>query len=253
MIQTYRIADKNIEIRSVYDEVHEYCRDYLTDGNPDFFVETTKADIDYEREWSLRSAAAEGRAPQNSSDSGLEELAVYRIIAEKMPEYNTFLFHGSALSVNGEGILFAAPSGTGKSTHAALWRKAFGDEVVMVNDDKPLIRVEEEVTVFGTPYNGKHRLGLNISVPLKALGIIERSLKNSVQKVTKEEIKALYPRFLQQMYRPADPAMLSASIELLDRMLSIVPVYRIFCNMEPEAAIVCREETKVGNGTKNVE
>jgi serine kinase of HPr protein (carbohydrate metabolism regulator) len=60
-----------------------------------------------------------------------------------MPYYDTFLFHGSAIAVDGVGYLFTAKSGTGKSTHARLWRELLGARAVMVNDDKPLLRVTE--------------------------------------------------------------------------------------------------------------
>ena len=46
----YKIADKVVEVNSIYDEVHEYCADYLTDEPADYSVTTTQADIDFERE-----------------------------------------------------------------------------------------------------------------------------------------------------------------------------------------------------------
>lgn len=101
MKQTYKIAEKIIEINSIYEEVHDYCRDYLFEGTPDLTVITTENDIEYERQKSAKNDIAEGRPVQNWSDSYLEELAVYRKIAEKMPEYDTFLFHGSAVAVDG--------------------------------------------------------------------------------------------------------------------------------------------------------
>lgn len=58
---------------------------------------------------------------------------------------NTFLFHGSCVAVDGEGYLFAAKSGVGKSTHARLWRELLGDRAVMFSDDEPLIRVTDAV------------------------------------------------------------------------------------------------------------
>ena len=176
MTGTYKFAGKVIEINSIYSQVHDHCIEYRTDEPPDFTVTTTQSDIGSEREHNARTAEAEGRKVYNSSDSYLEELSVYRKIAERMLEFDTFLFHGSCVSVDGEGYLFTAKSGTGKSTHTRLWREYLGERAVMVNDDKPLIRADGKgVTVFGTPYNGKHRLGANISVPLKAVCILERS------------------------------------------------------------------------------
>ena len=32
----YKIADKSVEINSLYEEVHEYCKEYLTEEKPDY-------------------------------------------------------------------------------------------------------------------------------------------------------------------------------------------------------------------------
>ncbi|MBR6274477.1 MAG: hypothetical protein IKR27_05655 [Lachnospiraceae bacterium] len=243
MKQVYKIADKIIEIESLYARVHEYCKDYLVSGQAhDFSVKTTPEDIVYERERNERTAELEGRRKYNSSDEYLEELAVYRKIAEKMPDYDTFLFHGSCVAVDNEAYLFAAVSGTGKSTHARLWREYLGERAVMVNDDKPLIRVNESgVTVFGTPYNGKHRLGSNISVPLKAVCILTRDETNHIEKITKQQA---YATLLQQTYRPADPLQLAKTMSLLDRLSDRVKLYLLGCNMDIEAAKISYEGMK---------
>ena len=39
------MADKVIEVNSIYEKVHEYCKDYLTDGPTDFSVCITPEDI----------------------------------------------------------------------------------------------------------------------------------------------------------------------------------------------------------------
>ena len=99
-----------------------------------------------------------------------------------MISYDTILFHGSVIAVDGIGYLFTAKSGTGKSTHTRLWREYFGDRAAMVNDDKPLLKItDSSVIAYGTPYNGKHRLGTNISVPLKAICILTRAADNHIE------------------------------------------------------------------------
>jgi len=234
MTGVYRFADKNIKIESVCDDVHEYCKEYKSDSEPDFTVVTTINDIEYEKKRSASNDIYEGKSVVEYNDGYLEELAVYRKIAEKMPEYDTFLFHGSAVAVDGQAYLFTAKSGTGKSTHTRLWRKLLGERAVMVNDDKPLIRADERgVVVFGTPYNGKHRLGNNISVPIKAVCILERSEKNHIRQITKSEA---YATILQQSYRPDNVAALSKTLILIDKMSEQVAFWRLGCNMELEAA-----------------
>ncbi len=224
MKQIYRIADKTVEIESIHDEVHALCRDYAAQGAPDFSVSVTQADIERERAF----ADAEYR------DSYLETLAVYRKISEIMPTYDTFLFHGSAIEADGAGYLFAAPSGTGKSTHTRLWRELLGGRARMINDDKPLLRVEKGgVTVFGTPWNGKHRLGSNIASPLRAVCFLERGEENSILVLRPEQA---FPLLMGQVYRPRDGDAMRRTLQLLDSLCRSVGFYRLRCNRDPAAA-----------------
>ncbi len=234
----YKIADKVVSVTSIYDEVHEYCAEYQTDENADYSVTTTQADIDYERRKSAREDEIEGIPVRRFSDSYLEELAVYRRIAEKMIDFDTVLFHGSVIAVDGAGYLFTAKSGTGKSTHTRLWREYFGDRAVMVNDDKPLLHIADTVTAYGTPYNGKHRLGTNISVPLKAICILTRAADNHIEPITREQA---YTMLIQQVYRPADMLKMAKTLELADRLADSVKLYRLGCNMDISAAKVAFE------------
>ena len=224
MEKVYRFAELNIGICSVSDEIHRLCQSYLTDSSAQFTVQVSRRDIDLER--------ANADRP-GYSDAYLETLAVYRKIAEKMPDYDTFLFHGSAVAADAQAYIFTAKSGTGKSTHARLWRDLLGDRAVMVNDDKPLIRVHADgsATVYGTPWDGKHRLSSNIAVPVRAICILERSPENHIREITKAEA---LPMLIQQTYRPADPAALAKTLTLLDWLN--VKLYRLGCNMDISAA-----------------
>lgn len=234
MKDVYKIADKNIKFVSLHEDIHEYCCDYRSDGDPDFEITTSKSDINFEREKSARENIAEGHEIINYSDGYLEELAIYRKIAEKMPAYDTFLFHGSAVAVDGVSYMFTAPSGTGKSTHVKLWCDLLGNKAIMVNDDKPFIKItQNKVIVYGTPFNGKHRRGNNISVPLKAICILERSESNHIHKITANEA---YTKLLQQTYRPLNPLALTKTLQLLDELMKRVDFYHLCCNMDIEAA-----------------
>lgn len=232
----YRIAGHGIRISSLHGEVHRLCRDYAASGEPDVTITTTQAQINYERDRSAAEAALEGIPPGTFSDAYLETLAVYRQLADAMAAWDTILFHGSVIAVDGVAYLFTAKSGTGKSTHTRLWRQLFGERAVMVNDDKPLIHIEKNgVTVYGTPWNGKHGLGTNIAAPLRAVCVLERGVENVIHSVAAEEV---YPLLLQQTYRPSDPAILLRVLELLDGMMAGVGLYRLSCNMDPEAAAI---------------
>ncbi len=234
-----KLADTVIRIEPVFEYIREYCRDYITEEQASFTVRTESGDITFERESSAKEAEREGRVDGIYSDAYLETLAVYRNIAERMLAYDTLLFHGSVIAVDGMGYLFTAKSGTGKSTHTRLWRERFGNRAVMVNDDKPLLKVTEDgVIAYGTPWDGKHRLSTNCSVPLKAICILTRSEENHIEEISPGEA---YQMLLQQTYRPKNGAFMLQTLELIDRVMKNIRFYRLGCNMSPEAARVAFE------------
>lgn len=233
---TIGLADQAVGVRANYESTRDFCRDYLTTKEPDFSVDICREEIDFERQKSAREDVLEGIPVREFSDAYLETLAVYRKIADKMLYHDTLLFHGSAIAVDGEGYLFTAQSGTGKSTHSRLWREVFGDRAVMVNDDKPLLRITDKgVEVFGTPWNGKHHLGANLSAPLKAICLLERGTENQIREIPFREA---LPMLLQQSYRPTAAKEMNKLLDLLDRMTHRCAFYRLQCNMDRRAALL---------------
>ena len=109
-------------------------------------------------------------------------------MAEKLIEKGVLLVHGSALCVDGQAVVFVAPSGTGKSTHARLWREVYGEQIWMINDDKPMLKIEgDQVLVYGTPWDGKHHLSRNASAPLKAMVHVKRSESNAIMPLNRAD------------------------------------------------------------------
>lgn len=251
----YKIAGCVIEIRSLYDEVQALCHGYECEASgeasPELLIEITEADIENERERSAREEAYE--AGNGKIDDGecvrasatqypaayLETLAVYRKLCEYIVSRDGFLFHGSALAFDGQGCIFTAKSGTGKSTHTALWRKVFGKRVVMINDDKPIILLggEEAPTVCGTPWNGKHGLGSNICVPLRAICFLERGERNQIVELDGSEV---FYRLLGQTFRPSSAEALKKTLILLSTLCRKIKFYKLCCNMQDEAATVSK-------------
>lgn len=231
-----KIAEKTIEINSIYDTVMNLCTDYISDDIPDFSVTVTQEDIEFERKKSEAEDIKEGKPVRNFPDGYLETLSVYRKICDELVESGIILFHGSVIAVDGEGYLFTAKSGTGKSTHTRLWREYFGERAIMINDDKPLIRVTKSgAIVYGTPWDGKHRLSTNTSVPLKAICILERGCENHIEKISRSEA---YPMLLQQVNRPSGALKMHKTLEIIDMIVETAGLYRLSCNMDISAAEV---------------
>ena len=228
----YRMADLSIQIDTLYPYTQEYCAKYSCQDLPSLVVRTSLRDIRREAEISKNTSLREGRALTEFSDQYLESITVYRKIAEILPEHDGFVFHGSAVAVDGKGYIFTAKSGTGKTTHTNLWKKLLGDRARIVNGDKPIIRILGGVPyVYGSPYSGKERLNENTRVALKAICVLERAKENAIRVITRREA---LPMLIQQTYRPADPAAMEKTLSLLDGL--DVLFYRLGCNMDISAA-----------------
>ena len=153
---------------------------------------------------------------------------------EALLDYNGILLHSSGVCIDGYAYLFSADPGTGKSTHTSLWQKYLGKErALIINDDKPAIRIKDgEVYVYGTPWSGKTDQNLNIREKLGAIVFLERSEKNFIHEISVQEA---IPLILQQTLRPREPEKMNKLLDVLDKVLGEIPVYRLGCDMSREA------------------
>ncbi len=154
---------------------------------------------------------------------------------EVLPEFDAFLLHSSAVVYNNKAFLFSAPSGTGKSTHTQLWLKQF-DGAYILNDDKPAIKCEDgKFYVYGTPFSGKTDLNVNARVELGGLCMLQRGKENYIEKIPTDD--ALF-NILNQTCRPVDEGRMDKLLDVLDKLTKSMPIHRLTCNMESEAAMV---------------
>lgn len=231
---TIELAGHAIGLRCRYPYLPSLCKDYLVAGAPEWIMEASDDELTRENPQGEPYAAGY-----------LESLAIYRKICERLIAEDILLFHGSALALDGKGYLFTAPSGTGKSTHAALWRQVFGERVTMINDDKPLLKITpKRVTVYGTPWAGKGNLQTNTSVPVEGIVLLHQAPDNTIRPMTAREA---YSRLLSQTHRVQDPQGLVHTLDLVQRLAQL-PVYELGCTPNPEAALLaCRVLTRKEN------
>ena len=224
------MAEKNIQVNNKYDYIKDYCKNYIVNNAaPDFIVQVSDDEI-----------LAEKSEEYSSTMGYLETLAVYRKICERLVDDNIILVHSSVLMVDGQAVMFLAPSGTGKSTHSRLWRQVYGERVTMINDDKPLVSVRTDnngthLTVYGTPWCGKHGIETNTSAPVKAIFILKRSETNYTKKLSPKEA---FPYIYRQIYHPNDEMLMKKILPLMLTFAQNVDIYELGCNMEEEAAKV---------------
>ena len=231
---TVSIANIPIRIKPLLPEIKSYFTEYLCEEEERFTVETTEDDLEYEREYSDRIYAEEDR--QQWPPRYLETLALLRKIANQAVEYDTILFHGAVVAFEGKAYLFTAPSGTGKTTHIRLWLGTLPGAYIL-NGDKPFLQIGKDGSVLacGTPWRGKEHYGRNEILPLEGICLLERDTYNHIQTITpKESVN----RLLRQTYIPPRSGAMIKTISILDQISKGVRLYRLGCNMEPEAAEV---------------
>lgn len=299
-----KLADLMIDITCQYDFLRKYCEEYITEemdtqqetSYADFQIETGTDDILFEQQ---KETCAEVISSDSEKSAYLETLAALRKIAEIMPEYHRFLMHGVVISWKGRGYMFTAPSGTGKSTHASLWKKYLGDDVEIINGDKPILNIcdyhtcsderaaddrktgsgnwgvgdrkegsgnwidkddrdgkpdcgiqagsdikcqNNQVYAYGTPWAGKEHWQKNTAVPLSGICILQRGTTNHIRQMQPAEA---LPWLMRQIHFPQSSKNAGRTLELIDQLLNIVPVYCLECDMSWKA-VKCSFERLTG-------
>lgn len=152
--------------------------------------------------------------------------------------FGGFMLHSSAVVLDGRAYLFSADCGTGKSTHTQLWLREF-DGTFILNDDKPALRREADGWfAYGTPWSGKTDQNVNLRVPLGGIALLERAEENTIVPCpSSEAVRGL----MKQVNLPRAAEYRIMLMKLLDKLLAEATIWKLYCNMEPEAAHIARD------------
>ena len=231
-----KIAGLPVHVQPLFASTREFCRAYLTDLSPEYFVEVSKLDLSYEQEMMEKEAIEEGIRIRKFPEPFLERATIQRKVAAGLLDRDTILLHGSTVCVDGAAYLFTAPCGTGKSTHTRLWREVFGDRAVMVNDDKTFLKITSSgVLAFGSPWCGKHGLNSNICVPLKGICILQRGSENEICRMVPEDAIG---ELRHQCFIPDTLQEREKALYLIDELSRQVALWHLKCTKDPSAAWV---------------
>ena len=244
-----QIAQLVTQVHPLFFSTREYCRRYLIELPPELDIVVSPQDLLQEQKMAELEAVEEGLRIRKFSDPFLERAVIQRKIARELIGRNTILLHGSTVAVDGLAYLFTAPCGTGKSTHTRLWREVFGTRAVMINDDKPFLRLMPEgVLACGSPWSGKHGLDTNVSLPLQGICILRRGEENTICPLPAEEAVSLLCHYACLPGETLDPQAEALVKTLAARM----PLWQMNCNMQPQAATVAHEAMSAGQN-RNME
>lgn len=219
----YRIADLTVKMET-FGRTKEQAEKYRAD-------ECVCADAEIVSSW-LRIRAD---YPYLDDDLG-EYLFTGVNFYKHLLNFSGFMLHSSCVVVDGEAYLFSADPGTGKSTHTKMWLDMFGERAFILNDDKPALRlVDGNWYAYGTPWSGKNDVSRNVRARIRGIAMIERAQKNSIERFTGVDAIAA---IMRQCNRPKGVEYREKLLDLLSKLFSDIPVWKLKCSMEAEAARV---------------
>ena len=148
--------------------------------------------------------------------------------------HESIILHASYVNYKGKAILFTAPSGTGKSTQAALWEKYKGAEVV--NGDRVIIRKGKEgYEAWGIPVCGSSDICLNRTLPIAAIVYLQQGLNNHIQIMGfAERVKRLISETTISFF---DHDFVERALEILQSIGAQVPCYYYSCTKDENAVV----------------
>lgn len=226
-----RIEELTIGISCTHELTKLMCTDYIVENSiPDFSVKADKKTMEKLRKFFLGFSGM-------LSEDFIENNAILDKICTNVIAYNAAFFHAALISIDGNGIAFAAPSGTGKSTHIILWKKLFADRVEIINGDKPLLSFRNGLLwASGTPWCGKEGWYVNKTVPVKAICFVERCDKNSI--VPLLDSREIMRRIFHQLIFPeGNQELMTTYLSFANKLINTVPFYLLSCNMLDDAAL----------------
>lgn len=148
--------------------------------------------------------------------------------------------HAATVVLDGKAYLFMGKSGTGKSTHATLWRECFPG-CMLLNDDNPVIRiVNGRAMVYGSPWSGKTPCYKNLCFPIG--GIVRLGQAKENRFIRQEDVDAFIAVLPGCSVIHQNPDQYGRLCDTLVHLAEQVAVGRLECLPDRQAAILCRKE-----------
>lgn len=175
------------------------------------------------------------------SAESLQELDLINCLAleKTLSEYGRFVLHSSFIKTIGGAVLFTAPSGTGKSTQAELWKQYKNAEII--NGDRAGIwKAGNNWMAGGVPWCGTSGIMKNEILPLKAVVILRQGSENQIAEMP---ISAKAGRLLEQLtINPWNREMLISAQLFCLRLCQEIPIIQLTCRPDKGAVEMLEKE-----------
>lgn len=152
------------------------------------------------------------------------------------------ILHSSFISYNNNGILFTAPSQTGKSTQADLWEKYQGAEII--NGDRAGIKKEDGVFYgYGLPYAGSSKIYKNKREAIKTIIVLRQGKENKIRRLKSiESFKYLYSEIMVNTW---NEEFINGISDMIMDLISKVPIYMMECLPDESAVNLLKKELSI--------
>ena len=147
--------------------------------------------------------------------------------------------HAAAVCTGGRAYLFMGKSGTGKSTHAALWIKHIPG-TQLLNDDNPTVRlIDGRAYACGTPWSGKTPCYRQLSFPIGGMVRLSQAPENRFLPLEgADAFIAVYPGCSVILQ---DDRLCNMLYDTLATLAETVPTGALRCRPDREAALLCHD------------
>ena len=162
-----------------------------------------------------------------------EEMALPHVFLKK----GRIILHASYIEHNGKGILFTAPSGTGKSTQADLWQLHRGARIL--NGDRAVIGLRDKIPyAFGFPMSGSSPYCENRDLPLCCIVSLLQGPENMIRRLKGKD--ALRVIMNGTYFDPKHPDDFVRNMDTAAELLS-TPIFELSCRPDVGAVEALEE------------
>ncbi len=193
----------------------------------------TKLSLSIDKDWKIITLDEDNT---NSSGQAAFEF-ISRIVLYAMIDFGVLPFHGVLLEHEGKGIIISAPSETGKTTHARLWRDC-KNALIINGDNACCYKKDGKWRGFGIPWSGTSGESVNREVDIKAIVVLERGEENEAFRLNDYDA---FAQIMPSLHSPSwDYKLTETVLDSLTDFMNNIPVFKLRCRPDEESVDVLK-------------
>lgn len=160
-------------------------------------------------------------------------------VCQLLSKFHAVVLHASRIAVGNRGILFTAPSGTGKSTQAALWNR-YEQAPIACNDRTLLWNSGPCFRTCGCPIDGGTPVYSSSKLDLGAIVVLRQGPENEIYRLSaRKATKYLMEQTVCNAWSGEEIS--GASRQWLE-VLKRYPVYLLTCTADRNAVLCLKQQ-----------